>query len=131
VSFDGYKVTMEKVSHTVPAYGFIVENARNAAIAYTGDTGPTDLFWKRMAGHNVKCLIVETSFPNHMEKLAIATGHLTPSLLGKEIAKIPSPPPRIFVMHLKPQYLSQIETEIDGLGIDGLEFLKEGEIIEI
>jgi ribonuclease BN (tRNA processing enzyme) len=131
VLIDGYKVTMEKVDHTVPAYGFIVENPAKKAIAYTGDTGPTERFWKRMAAHDVKCLIVETSFPNRMEKLALTTGHLTPSLLEKELSKIASPPPRICVMHLKPQYQQEIEDEIQMNGRENIDFLKDGEVIEI
>jgi ribonuclease BN (tRNA processing enzyme) len=115
----------------VPAYGFIVENPAKKAIAYTGDTGPTERFWKRMAAHDVKCLIVETSFPNRMEKLALTTGHLTPSLLEKELSKIASPPPRICVMHLKPQYQQEIEDEIQMNGRENIDFLKDGEVIEI
>ena len=131
VTIDGYKVVMEKVHHTVPAYGYIVENNRKEAIAYTGDTGPTDRFWKTMAVHDVKCLIMETSFPNRLEKLALASGHLTPSLLEKEIAKMPVPPTRIYLMHLKPQYIPEIEAEIEALEHDNVDFLKEGEVITV
>jgi cAMP phosphodiesterase len=131
VTIDGYKVVMEKVHHIVPAYGYIVENNRKEAIAYTGDTGPTDRFWETMAVHDVKCLIMETSFPNRLEKLALASGHLTPSLLEKEIAKMPVPPTRIYLMHLKPQYIPEIEAEIEALEHDNVDFLKEGEVITV
>jgi cAMP phosphodiesterase len=129
---DGYKVVMGKVHHgNVPAYGFIVEKNGKKAIAYTGDTGPTDRFWETMAAYNVKCLIVETSFPNRLEEMALATGHLTPSLLKKEIAKMPNPLPKIYVMHLKPQHLSEIEVEIEALDHDSIDFLKEGDVIRV
>lgn len=131
MEIDGYKVTMEKVHHTVPAYGYIIEKTGNKSIAYTGDTGPTDRFWERMAAHDVKCLIVETSFPNRLEKLALTTGHLTPSLLEGEIAKMSRPPEKIFIMHLKPQFLQEIETEIQALEHDNIEFLKDGEVITV
>ena len=39
------------------------------------------------------------------------TGHLTPSLLEGEIAKMSRPPEMIFIKHLKPQFLQEIETE--------------------
>jgi ribonuclease BN (tRNA processing enzyme) len=131
VEIDGYKVTMEKVHHTVPAYGYIIEKAGEKSIAYTGDTGPTDRFWERMAAHEVKYLITETSFPNRLEKLALASGHLTPSLLEGEIAKMSRPPEKIFIMHLKPQFLQEIETEIQALEHANIEFLKDGEVILI
>jgi ribonuclease BN (tRNA processing enzyme) len=126
---DGYRITMEKVHHTVPAYGYIVEKPGNKAIAYTGDTGPTDRFWERMAARDVKYLITETSFPNRLEKLALTTGHLTPSLLEREISKMSPPPEKIFIMHVKPQFLQEIETEIRALENDSIEFLKDGEVI--
>ena len=126
---NGYRITMEKVHHTVPAYGYIVEKPGNKAIAYTGDTGPTDRFWERMASHDVKYLITETSFPNRLEKLALTTGHLTPSLLEREIEKMSPPPEKIFIMHLKPQFLNEIEMEIRALEHDNIEFLKDGEVI--
>ena len=122
---------MERVDHTVPAYGYIVEDPGKTAIAYTGDTGPTDRFWKRMADHDVKVLITETSFPNRMEKLAMASKHLTPALLGKEIGKMSRPPRQIRIMHLKPQFLQEIESEILALGHDNIGFLKDGEVIRI
>ena len=131
VEIDGYKVTMEKVHHTVPAYGFIIEKAGKKSIAYTGDTGPTHRFWERMAAHEVKHLIMETSFPNRLEKLALASGHLTPSLLENEIAKMSPPPEKIFITHIKPQYLQEIEMEIQSLEHANIEFLKDGEVIEI
>jgi ribonuclease BN (tRNA processing enzyme) len=131
VEIDGYRVVMEKVHHTVPAYGYIVENAGKKAIGYTGDTGPTDRFWEMLAAHRAKCLIVETSFPNRLEKLALASGHLTPALLEKEIAKMNPPPPKIYVIHLKPQYLSEIEIEIEALGRHIIDFLKEGDVLQV
>jgi ribonuclease BN (tRNA processing enzyme) len=129
VVIDGYRIAMEKVDHTVPAYGFIVEKQGKKAVAYTGDTGPTDRFWDRMSAHEVKYLITETSFPNRLEKLALTTGHLTPSLLEREIAKMTRPPEKIFIMHIKPQFLPEIETEIQALGRSDIDFLKDGEVI--
>lgn len=130
-TIDGYRVTAEKVSHTVPSYGYILENKEGKAIAYTGDTGPTDRFWKRMEGFSISCLIVETSFSNRMERTALQLGHLTPSLLEKEIAKMKNPPPRIYLTHVKPQHRQEIEKEISALGRPNIRFLKEGEILEI
>ncbi len=126
---DGFQVTMEKVSHTVPAYGYILENRAGDAIAYTGDTGPTELFWRKLNGIEVKALLVETSFPNGMEKLALISGHLTPALLEKEIAKISSPPPAILLLHAKPQYRAEIENDVASLGNPAIRFLAEGEIL--
>jgi len=128
---EGYRVAMEKVSHAVAAYGYIVEDRDGASLAYTGDTGPTVRFWKRMAAHDVRALITEASFPNRLEKLALASGHLTPNLLGREIAKMSPQPAKIYVMHLKPQFEQEIESEIHALGHDNIGFLRSGEGIRV
>ena len=131
VNLNGYRIFLQKVHHTVPAYGYIIEQGNGKAVAYTGDTGPTDLFWRLMSSHNAQCLIVEVSFPNRLEELALISGHLTSALLEKEIAKMSPCPPKIFVMHVKPQYHGEIEGEVDALQHKGMELLKEGEIITI
>jgi ribonuclease BN (tRNA processing enzyme) len=128
---DGYTVVMEKVRHAVPAYGYIVEGPDGKALAYTGDTGPTDRFWKRMADFDVKALITETSFPDGMERLAVASGHLTPALLEKELSKIPRPPDRVFIMHLKPQFEREIRAQVRALKRRNLRFLKGGETVRL
>ncbi|HJX73108.1 MAG TPA: 3',5'-cyclic-nucleotide phosphodiesterase [Candidatus Deferrimicrobiaceae bacterium] len=131
VDLNGYKVFLQKVHHTVPAYGYVIEKGDGKAFAYTGDTGPTDLFWREMSDHDVQCLIVEVSFPNRLEELSLKSGHLTAALLEKEIAKMSPCPPRIFVMHVKPQYLGEIEKEVHALRHNSVELMKEGEIITI
>ena len=131
VLVDGFHVTMERVNHTVPSYGFVVENSAGEAIAYTGDTGPTDLFWTSLNGVKARALIVETSFPNRMEELALKSGHLTPALLEKEIAKISPAPPMILLMHAKPQYQAEIERDVQSLRNHTIRFLLEGETFSI
>ena len=108
----GYSITATPVNHAVPAYGYLVSNASSEAFLYTGDTGPTDAIWERTAGHRVKLLIVEVSFPNELEHLALASGHLTPLLLGRELAKMPAIPERIFVTHLKPFHRDAIAAQL-------------------
>jgi ribonuclease BN (tRNA processing enzyme) len=131
VDLNGHRVFLQKVHHTVPAYGYIVEQGNGKSLAYTGDTGPTDLFWRKMSSHDVQCLIVEVSFPNRLGKLALVSGHLTPALLEKEIGKMSPCPPRIYVMHIKPQHHGEIEKEVHALRRSGVELLKEGSTITI
>ncbi len=115
----------------MPAYGIILINPEGKGIAYTGDTGPTDRFWKKVDAYRVKHLIAESSFPNRLEELAVKTGHLTPALLQKELAKMKNPPPRIYLMHAKPQYFPEIEQEIQGLVRNNIRYLKQGEVLTI
>lgn len=115
----GYTILATEVDHSVPAYGYIISNAAEDCFVYTGDTGPTLHIWQRMRGRKVRALIVEVSFPNEMERLALMSGHLTPALLGGEIAKMPVRPDAIYITHLKPFYRIQIEEQLGRLhGVD-------------
>jgi len=123
----GYKIMAVEVNHTVPAVGYIVRKG-NKSIIYTGDTGPTDRLWDFT--DNISALIVEVSFPNEMEKLALLTRHLTPALLATELKKIKNLPPRILITHPKPQHYDKIASELDDLGVEQIELLRDGNIYE-
>jgi ribonuclease BN (tRNA processing enzyme) len=116
---NGYTILATEVHHAVPAYGYIISSAASDCLVYTGDTGPTWRIWQRMEGRNIKALIIEVSFPNEMEQLALTSGHLTPALLGAEISKMPVKPDTIYITHLKPFYRKQIEEQLAQLhGVD-------------
>lgn len=126
---NSYTITAYKVRHSVPAVGYIVEDRKGKRLLYTGDTGPTDAIWKAAKG--ICCAIIEVSLPNRLEVMAIKTGHLTAGLLMKEINKMESLPERILITHPKPQYLKQIKKEIEGLRMNNIKILKDGEIYSI
>ncbi len=111
--------------------GYLVEDRKKRRFFYTGDTGPTDGTWRRLGEKQIHCLIIEVSFPNRMEEIAITTGHLTPALFQRELLKIKIPPERIYITHLKPQFYKTIKAELQKLRIKNLTLLKEGEIIGV
>ncbi len=127
-SINGYTLRCVEVDHTVPAVGYIV-SGKGKRLAYSGDTGPTELFWKHASGADA--LIVEVSFPDSMTDMALLTKHLTCSLLKTELAKIEQMPERIFVTHPKPQYYDLIKAEIDTIGNRSIELLHDGAIFSI
>lgn len=126
-----YKVYAEKVNHTVPAYGYIIEDPEGNALVYTGDTGPTERIWERMKHFNVKALIVEVSFPNSMKKLALLSKHLTPALLSAEIEKMTRLPEKIYITHIKPYYTEIIKREMKSLKFPEVNFLFDNTVILI
>lgn len=127
-SVSGYRIRAIPVDHTVPTVGYRVCQG-STTLVYTGDTGPTEEIWKYVSG--IDALIVEVSFPNNMEPLALLTKHLTCSLLSVELEKIVRLPKRIFITHPKPQYYDIIRTEIDCLGLKEIELLHDGAIFDI
>ena len=128
VQVGDYTVTAYRVNHTVPAVGYIVRSG-GKALLYSGDTGPTDRLWE--AARGLSAMIVEVSFPNEMEGLALMTGHLTSRLLAIELGKLGELPPRIFITHPKPQYYELIRRELAELGIPQVELLRDGAVIAI
>jgi len=127
----GYTITPYPVRHSVPATGYLIEDEEGKTVFYTGDTGPTGLTWRQLKGKKMDGLIIEVSFPDKMRGLAIKTGHLTPSLLKKEIDQIAPPPRKIFVTHIKPQYLKTIQSEIRSLQMKNVKLLRDGEVLQI
>jgi ribonuclease BN (tRNA processing enzyme) len=124
-----YTIKASRVDHTVPAVGYTVKDRNGRVLLYTGDTGPTDKIWH--AAPRVDAVIVEVSFPNKMEALAIKTGHLTSRLLAKELDKMKNFHGRVYVTHPKPQYIGLIKKEIRRIDRPRIEMLKDGKVYEI
>ena len=85
---------------------------------FSGDTGVSDDFWKAVNQQKqLKHLIIETSFLDQEEVLAVISGHLSPSLLISELRKLDPqachPDAKIWVCHLKPDGGDAIMQEID------------------
>jgi len=125
---ENYIIKAVDVDHTVPAVGYLVSSG-GKTIAYTGDTGPTEEIWRYVSG--VDALIVEVSFPDCMQEMALLTKHLTCSLLKTELMKIEKLPSRIFITHPKPQYYDVIKSEVASLGNPAIELLHDGTVFTI
>ncbi len=122
----GMEVKPVAVNHPVPATGYVIRTPQSA-IVYTGDTGPTSAIWEASRSEEqLKAIIVETSFPDSMEELAHVSGHLTPRLLMKELAKIGRPDVPVYIFHMKPLYLEQIKKELGLIEDYRIEILEQG-----
>jgi cAMP phosphodiesterase len=103
-----------QVHHAVPGTGFILHDG-SSGIVFSGDTGPTTELWKAAREiKSIRACVVETAFPNRLEALALLSGHLTPSLLQREIDKMPDAP--LWIYHIKPAYYEETAEELDRLG---------------
>jgi len=113
VDVAGYQVRSVTVNHTIDSSGFIVEG-KDATIAYSGDTGPTDRFWELLNQEkNLKALLMEVSFPNREQKLATVSGHHTPRTLLKDLKKYVNPQDLpTLLYHIKPVFQGEVEQEI-------------------
>lgn len=108
----GYDVRVILVSHTIESCAFVVEG-KGGAIAYSGDTGPTDRLWKVLGEtERLKALLMEVSFPNHEHALAKMSGHHTPETLARDLAKYKDPKELpTLLYHIKPVFQREVERE--------------------
>ena len=125
----GVTFTPIPVSHTVPTFGFLVEQGGRSFL-WSSDTGPTQRLWEvanRTAG--LEALMVDTSFDNSMQQIADVSLHLTPATLVRELEKLEREVP-VLLHHLKPPCVEAIHREIAALGRSDLSFLEQGRIYD-
>ena len=122
-----YRVAPIPVCHPVESVGYVLSDGR-ASVAFSGDTGPTHRLWKRInAEKKLKAIFVELSFPSRLQGLADVSGHLTPSTLASELAKIERDGQPVLLYHLKPAFMAELEREIEDLALDNVRILERGE----
>jgi len=122
-----YAVTPVPVHHPVESVGFVLSDGR-AAIAVSGDTGPTSRFWRKVnAAKGLKALLVELSFPNALQDLADLSGHLTPRTLAGELDKLERNGFPVLLYHLKPAHAAELKRELARLALPNVRVLKRGD----
>ncbi|MFO0674757.1 MAG: 3',5'-cyclic-nucleotide phosphodiesterase [Polyangiaceae bacterium] len=117
----GYRVRCIAVSHTIDSYAFIVESPKGGAIAYSGDTGPTDRIWEVLNDTpNLRAMLMEVSFPNREQRIATVSGHHTPQTLAVDLKKLTLSRDVPFLLyHIKPSFQHEVEKECAKLkGVD-------------
>jgi ribonuclease BN (tRNA processing enzyme) len=101
VEIGGRRLTAIPANHTVPAVGYLLDSGQ-ASLAYSGDTTVNDGLWKVVnEAANLRYLIIETAFSNGERDIAVASKHLCPDMLARELEKM-RVSPEVFVTHLKP-----------------------------
>ena len=123
-------VTPVHVDHTIPTTGYVVHNGETGFV-FSGDTGPTQRIWKVARElRGLKALIVETAFPNRLNMLARASGHLTPDMLKREMDKMPADIP-IWIYHIKPQLFQETAEELAKIDPTRIHILEQGKTYTI
>ena len=129
VEVDGVRITPVAIDHIVPAMGFILEDDQ-ATIAIISDTDPTTRIWEVVNQQkNLKAVLLESSFPNHMGWLAERAMHLTPELFAKELTKLHLPA-RVIAIHIKAAFDTQIKKELAELNLPHVEIGEPGKTYE-
>lgn len=110
-NIDGIEFVPVEMNHLVESIGFLIRKS-GKAIAYSGDTYLCDNFINYINENpSVKTICWEASFPNRLEKIAVASKHLTPSLLESELSKLKRSYP-VHTFHLKPNLEEEIIADL-------------------
>lgn len=112
----GFEVQSIMVSHTIDSCAFLVrtKGGKGGAIAYSGDTGPTDRLWEVLnEAKDLRAMLMEVSFPNEQQRLATVSGHHTPATLGPELLKLDRHKDvPMLLYHIKPTFERVVEREL-------------------
>ncbi len=116
------------VNHIVPTVGLVVSDGQTS-VAFSSDTAETEDFWQivnEMKG--LDALLIETSFPDRMAKLAEVSRHFTPASLVQELKKLTHNGMDIMAVHLKPTYRDEIIEQLKALNIPKLSVMEPGKV---
>jgi 3',5'-cyclic-nucleotide phosphodiesterase len=126
----GFGVRAIAVSHTIDTSAFVIDKG-GVAVAYSGDTGPTNRLWQVLnEERSLRALLMEVSFPNEEQTLATVSGHHTPQTLLPDLKKFARPKDlQTLLYHIKPAFQAAVEKQCAKLkGVD-LSVLSIGEQI--
>jgi 3',5'-cyclic-nucleotide phosphodiesterase len=114
----GYRVKAIEVNHTIDTCAFTVAG-KGGALAYSGDTGPTDRLWEVLnQTPDLRAMLMEVSFPNEEARLAHVSGHHTPATLARDLAKLAPALTKelpVLLYHIKPSFQSVVEKQCSRL----------------
>lgn len=134
VDFGTTRLEVLPAEHTVPAVGYALSvqgNAESGAWVFTGDTGPNPALWQRLAQMRVAALVIETAFGDDDIELARISRHLSPTLLGGELAQF-TQPADVYITHIKPGELDVAMAEIGALQLPHRIFqLATGQVMSV
>lgn len=127
VEIGGVTVRWARTRHPVVTAGYCLQQD-GCGILFSGDTAATEDIWQLVRGCELSAAFIETSFPNRLQSLAEASGHLTPAMLAGELVKFDRPDVPVKIFHIKPQFLEEVVAELEALGEQRLQVLYGGEI---
>ena len=114
VEITGYRVLALPVTHVVPTVAYQVTSRDNKSVFFSGDAGPgVSTCWEHVSPD---FLFMDVTMPDRMEEHALSSGHLTPRLLGEELAQFQKARgylPPVAAIHIGPVFEEEIRKELD------------------
>ncbi|MCE5300154.1 MAG: 3',5'-cyclic-nucleotide phosphodiesterase [Spirochaetia bacterium] len=127
-----YRVMAVPVNHTIQCTGFLIGKG-NSYIMYSGDTKETEAIWAeaKKLGKKLKAVFVDVAFPDRAGFLAESSCHLTPASFAGQLHKLGGLKPKVFVYHLKPEYLKEIRADMKKIKGYKITIMEDGKTYKI
>lgn len=131
VKLHGRSFTALPAKHAIPCVGYRVDNG-TASWVYSGDTTLCDAFWQALNGiHNLRHLLIETTFLNANSAGAARSGHMTAELLAQGL-RLLHRQVALFIVHTEAGRESETWREIlDAIPEFKPELLQQGRVFEL
>ena len=111
--------------HKVPSVGYLISDS-DSSIAVSGDSASLGALIAAVSGReDMQAIVVECAFPNELAGIARNSHHMTPSVLGEQLAGLHADCP-IFVFNIKPNYRDKVVAELQDLKIPRLDVMEIG-----
>ncbi|MBL3520919.1 GAF domain-containing protein [Arcobacter lanthieri] len=133
IIIDKHTIKPINANHIDGAFGFIVTRAKKSYII-SGDTSINDKIVEYINSDlSIKALFIECSFPNRLQNLSDISRHLTPNSLNNTLINLKRDDIKIYLYHLKYEYITEIKEQIKELDIlkNGGKVLEDGDIVDI
>nr|WP_226962217.1 MBL fold metallo-hydrolase [Sulfurimonas marina] len=117
--------------HTDSSCGYIYTR-EDSSILITADTGDLDSAIEEIEKDNsIQTVVLECSFPNELENLAIESKHLTPKMLFESLKNVKRKDFQLYINHIKPTFILQIAQEIEeNKGFFTPKLVKDGDFLQ-
>ncbi len=131
ISIDHRDFYAVDVRHTVPSLGYTVQNS-GGVFAVSGDTRTNETLWPVLnACDDLRVLVIEVSFPDEMQRLAVEAGHYTPQTLTADLARLKHSP-EIWLTGMKPGEEERILRQVTAAAPDrNINMLSAGTILTV
>jgi ribonuclease BN (tRNA processing enzyme) len=119
------------MTHTVYTVGCVVKEGDHGFM-FTSDTGPTQRFWEvAREEQGIDFIIADVSFPSRLEGLAKISGHMTLSMLVERLDRFGLSEAPVYISHIKPIFLQEIQSELSTLRGRNIRQLEQGTVITL
>ena len=112
IEHQGMTLTAFEVPHAIPTIGYAVQQPKvseHSHFVFCADCIVTDALVSKLNElPPISTLMVECSFPDRLEEVAIKTQHMTPSLVSRLLEQLEKPPHSVWITHLKPSYEEEL-----------------------